>query len=65
MKQRTFGDPVLELAMRLGDGPENVLDFAGVSDAEAEDMIADLDKAEASETAARIRDTLRQQGHLL
>jgi hypothetical protein len=65
MTQRTFDDPVLELAMRSGDGPEGVLDLADVTDDEAEIVLAVLDEVEADEKADRIVATLRQQGHTL
>jgi len=65
MTQRTFDDPVLELAMRLGDGPEGVLDLADVTDDEAEAVLTTLDEVEAEQRAAGIVDTLRRQGHTL
>jgi hypothetical protein len=65
MKQRTFDDPVLELAMRFGDGPEAVLDLADVTDADAEIALGVLDEVEAEEQAASIVATLRGQGHTL
>lgn len=65
MTQRTFDDPVLELSMRLGDGPEGVLDLADVTDADAEIVLGVLDEVEAEERAAGIVATLRGQGHTL
>lgn len=63
--QRQFDDPVLELAMRLGEGPEDVLEFAGTADEEAEALIEVLDEIEAEENARDIAGQLRQMGHVL
>ncbi len=65
MAQRTFEDPVLELATRLGGGPEGVLDFADTTDEEAEIVLGVLDEVEAEEQARGIVSRLRQQGHTL
>lgn len=65
MTQRTFDDPVLELAMRTGDGPESVLDFAGTSSEEAEIVLGVLDEVEAEERAASITSRMRAMGHTL
>lgn len=65
MTQRTFDDPVIELATRLGHGPEGVLDLADVTDAEAEIVLDALDEVEADEEVARIEATLRQMGQIL
>jgi hypothetical protein len=65
MTQRAFDDPVLELAMRSGDGPEGVLDLADVTDDEAEIVLAVLDEVEGEEKAASITGRLRAMGHVL
>jgi hypothetical protein len=65
MTQRTFDDPVLELSIRLGDGPEDVLDLADVTDSDAEIVLSVLDEVEAEEQAAGMVATLRRQGHTL
>jgi hypothetical protein len=56
---------VLELTRRIGDYPGDVLEFAGVSDEEAELVLATLDEVEAAEAASDIASRLRQQGHAL
>lgn len=66
MTQRTFEDPVLELAMRLGDGPEDVIGLASeMTDADAERELDKLDWRGAKQTADGILATLRGQGHTL
>jgi hypothetical protein len=62
MTQRTFDDPVLELAMRFGHGPEGVLEFAGTTAEEAETVLEVLDEVEAEERAADWLATFRLQG---
>ena len=65
MTQRTYEDPILELATRLGD-PLDTISLAGeVSPEDAEIAIGVLDEVEAEERAAGIVDTLRRQGHTL
>lgn len=65
-QKRQFADPVLELAMRLGGGPEHVLEFASdVTDEDAETVLEVLDEIEAEERAGGIVATLRRQGHSL
>jgi len=63
--ERVFRDPVIELARALGDGPEDVLDFADVSDEEAEVVLSVLAEVEAEQEASGIASRLRQQGHVL
>lgn len=65
MTHRTFDDPVLELATRLGTGPEGVLDLADVTDAEAEIVLSTLNELEAEERAAGIAARMRAMGHTL
>ena len=66
MAQRTYQDPVIELARRLhGDHPERVLDFADVTTEEAETVLDVLDEVEAEENAAGIATRMRAAGHLL
>jgi recombinational DNA repair protein RecR len=60
-----FADPVLELTRRIGDYPGDVLEFADVSNEEAELVLATLDEVEAETTASDITRRLRQQGHIL
>lgn len=60
-----FSDPVLELTRRIGDYPGDVLEFADVSDEEAELVLATLDEVDAEEAASDIASRLRQQGHTL
>jgi hypothetical protein len=60
-----FADPVLELTRRIGDYPGDVLEFADVSNEEAELVLATLDEVEAAEAASDIASRLRQQGHAL
>jgi hypothetical protein len=56
---------VLELTRRIGDYPGDVLEFADVSNEEAELVLATLDEVEAAEAASDIASRLRQQGHAL
>jgi hypothetical protein len=63
-QQRTYSDPVIELAIRCG-GPERVLDFADTTADEAETMLEVLDEVEAEERAASIAGNLRRMGHTL
>jgi hypothetical protein len=65
MTQRTYEDPILELATRFGDGPEGVLDLADVTDIEAETVLAVLDEADREEKAAAMTGRLRAMGHVL
>ena len=62
MTRRTFEDPVIELAMRLG-GPERVLDFADTTSQEAEDVLQLL--GEVEEQVGDFRSRLRHAGHVL
>lgn len=65
MTQRTYEDPILELATRLGD-PLSTIELAGeVSPEDAELAIQVLDEVEAEEQAVGIVATLRRQGHTL
>lgn len=53
------------MAMRTGDGPESVLDFAGTSSEEAEIVLGVLDEVETEERAASITSRMRAMGHTL
>jgi len=65
-QQRTYLDPVIELAGRLGGDPGDIYDLASqVSDEEAELVLEVLDEVEAEEAAAGIAGRLRRQGHIL
>jgi hypothetical protein len=65
MTQRTYADPVLELSMRLGNGPEGVLEFAGTTSEDAETVLEVLDEVEAEEQAGDIASRMRAMGHSL
>jgi hypothetical protein len=65
MTQRTYEDPILELATRLGD-PLSTIELAGeVSPEDAEIVLSVLDEVEAEERAAGILATWRRQGLVL
>lgn len=67
MAERTYQDPYLELATRLGGDATDVIDLAsdGLTEEEAEIVISTLDEVEAEMAARDITDTLRQMGHTL
>lgn len=64
MAEQVFDDPVLQLALRCGDYPSSVLEFADTTDEEARQVLEVLDEVEADEKAAGLAASMRRAGQL-